>query len=238
MNYSNKYSISHIFFVFFALILLSACSNSSYQIHVLPIDNNNEFYLHSARLCDLKMPTGIILPLQHSEYDIPQNIFRGPIGNKLNIHPPITQSLSLMNVLSAEYINNTGIIYVNDSRSAIWPKIINIMHFYKLPIKQRDDRSQQLITDWIKCHNYDIDVNHHYKAFYQINLCHEDNRQILKVRLLKLIKGKKSVNSPDQIRYYTLQMLNDFILTMDDKIDAGNQSLIMKLIKYFKFKTY
>ncbi|MDZ7277716.1 outer membrane protein assembly factor BamC [Pantoea eucrina] len=215
MSYSVKRSTLATAVGLSTLMLLTACSSDQrYKRQV----SGDESYLQAPELRDLKAPSGMILPLQNGDYDVPHSVAKGAVGKALDIRPP-AQPLALVNGTRAQFNGNTGVLAIENSRSAIWPQVVSVVQSYKFPIAQRDDASQQLTTDWVQWNRADED--NQYRGRYQIGVQKESYQQVLTVRLLELQQKGETVTSPAQVQRYTGQMLND-ISTGLDKIDTAS----------------
>ncbi|MDI3439714.1 outer membrane protein assembly factor BamC [Erwinia sp. V90_4] len=190
------------------VMLLAACSNDQrYKRQV----SGDESYLQAADLSDLRAPAGMILPIQNGDFDIPSVNPNGQVGKQLDIRPP-AQTLALMNGTRSQFAGNTGTLMV-DSRSAIWPQVVDAVQLLKFPIADRQDARQSLTTDWVQWNRADED--NQYRGRYQLSVQPQAGQQVLMVKLLELQQQDKAVTSPVQIQRYTAQMLNEISATMD-----------------------
>lgn len=190
------------------VMLLAACSNDQrYKRQV----SGDESYLQAADLSDLRAPAGMILPIQNGDFDIPSVNPNGQVGKQLDIRPP-AQTLALMNGTRSQFAGNTGTLMV-DSRSAIWPQVVDAVQSLKFPIADRQDARQSLTTDWVQWNRADED--NQYRGRYQLSVQPQAGQQVLMVKLLELQQQDKAVTSPVQIQRYTAQMLNEISATMD-----------------------
>ncbi|MCP2230028.1 outer membrane protein assembly factor BamC [Erwinia aphidicola] len=190
------------------VMLLAACSNDQrYKRQV----SGDESYLQAADLSDLRAPAGMILPIQNGDFDIPSVNPNGQVGKQLDIRPP-AQTLALMNGTRSQFAGNTGTLMV-DSRSAIWPQVVDAVQSLKFPIADRQDARQSLTTDWVQWNRADED--NQYRGRYQLSVQPQAGQQVLMVKLLELQQQDKVVTSPVQIQRYTAQMLNEISATMD-----------------------
>lgn len=190
------------------VMLLAACSNDQrYKRQV----SGDESYLQAADLSDLRAPACMILPIQNGDFDIPSVNPNGQVGKQLDIRPP-AQTLALMNGTRSQFAGNTGTLMV-DSRSAIWPQVVDAVQSLKFPIADRQDARQSLTTDWVQWNRADED--NQYRGRYQLSVQPQAGQQVLMVKLLELQQQDKAVTSPVQIQRYTAQMLNEISATMD-----------------------
>lgn len=190
------------------VMLLAACSNDQrYKRQV----SGDESYLQAADLSDLRAPAGMILPIQNGDFDIPSVNPNGQVGKQLDIRPP-AQTLALMNGTRSQFAGNTGTLMV-DSRSAIWPQVVDAVQSLKFPIADRQDARQSLTTDWVQWNRADED--NQYRGRYQLSVQPQAGQQVLMAKLLELQQQDKVVTSPVQIQRYTAQMLNEISATMD-----------------------
>ncbi|SNC59080.1 outer membrane protein assembly factor BamC [Sodalis endosymbiont of Henestaris halophilus] len=89
------------------ILLLEACANYSHnkrQPH-----ENEEKYLTAPSLHALTIPTGIILPLHNSDYDISSFPCNKAVNNGMDIFPP-TKTLELQNDAYPQCSNNRAFI--------------------------------------------------------------------------------------------------------------------------------
>lgn len=197
------------------VMLLAACSNDQrYKRQV----SGDESYLQAADLSDLRAPAGMILPLQNGDFEIPNVSSKGQVGKQLDIRPP-AQTLALMNGTRSQFAGNTGTLLV-DTRSALWPQVVDVVQAAKFPIADRQDARQSLTTDWVQWNRADED--NQYRGRYQLSVQQQGGQQALTVKLLELQQQDNVVTSPVQIQRYTAQMLNE-ISTGLDKIETGRE---------------
>ncbi len=199
------------------VMLLVACSSDQrYKRQV----SGDESYLQTAELKALTPPAGMILPLQHGDYEVPLASSNGAMGKQLDIRPP-AQPLALVNGARTQFVGNSGtLVLENGQNGTLWPQVVNVVQAYKYPIANRQDASQQLTTDWVQWNRADED--NQYRGRYQISVQQQSYQQVLTVRLLQLQQEGKEVTSAVQIQRYTAQMLND-ITTGLDKVDSAEQ---------------
>ncbi|MGG6160695.1 outer membrane protein assembly factor BamC [Pantoea allii] len=217
MNYSVKRSTVATVVGLSTLMLLSACSNDQrYKRQV----SGDESYLQASGLRELKAPSGMILPVQNGEYDIPPSTSKAPVGKQLDIRPP-AQPLALMNGSRAQFSNNTGVLMFDNSRGSIWSQVVGVVQSNNFPIASRNDAGQHLTTDWVQWNRADEDKQ--YRGRYQISVQSQSYQQVLTVRLLELQQEGNSVTSPVQVQRYTAQMLNEIAAGMD-KIATINEN--------------
>ncbi|MGL9723309.1 outer membrane protein assembly factor BamC [Sodalis sp. (in: enterobacteria)] len=98
------------------IVLLAACtSDQRYKRQI----NGNEEYLKAPSLHALSSPSGMILPLQNGDYEIPAVTRNGAVGKGLDIRPP-AQPLALLNGSRSQYSGNSaasGLQQLNDERA-------------------------------------------------------------------------------------------------------------------------
>ena len=197
------------------VMLLAACSNDQrYKRQV----SGDESYLQAADLSDLHAPAGMILPIQNGDFDVPSVNTKGQVGKQLDIRPP-AQTLALMNGTRSQFAGNTGTLMV-DSRSPLWPQVVDAVQSLKFPIADRQDARQSLTTDWVQWNRADED--NQYRGRYQLSVQQQAGQQVLLVKLLELQQQDKVITSPVQVQRYTAQMLNEISAAMD-KVESTRQ---------------
>ncbi|WP_066595726.1 outer membrane protein assembly factor BamC [Sodalis-like endosymbiont of Proechinophthirus fluctus] len=96
------------------VVLIAACTSDQ---HYERQANGNEEYLKAPSLRALINPSGMILPLQNGDYEIPAVPRNGAVGKELDIRPP--QLLVLLNGSCSQYSGNrtTAIIQLEKQRA-------------------------------------------------------------------------------------------------------------------------
>lgn len=186
------------------IVLLAACtSDNCYKRQV----NGNEDYLEAPSLHALSSPSGIILPLQNGDYEIPAVTRNGAVGKGLAIHPPV-QPLALLNGFYSQYSGNSAVIQlVNSAQSRdLWSQVAAVIQSKGYHIASRQDTQQSLNTDWILWGRADKDEQ--YSGRYQISLVTQGYQTSLQVTSLGLRQQDKQVINPALVQRYTVEMLN------------------------------
>ncbi|MCX8960447.1 outer membrane protein assembly factor BamC [Erwinia psidii] len=192
------------------VMMLAACSSDQrYKRQV----SGDESYLQAADVSELRAPTGMALPLQNGDFDIPSVSTKGQVGKQLDIRPP-AQALALMNGTRTQFAGNNGVLLLeNDRNGALWPQVVDVIQARNYPIASRTDASKTLTTDWVQWNRADED--HQYRGRYQVSVQQQGYQQALNVRLLELQQEGKAVSSPVQLQRYTAQMLNELSSGLD-----------------------
>ncbi|PIJ51589.1 outer membrane protein assembly factor BamC [Erwinia sp. OLTSP20] len=184
-------------------MLLAGCSNDQHYKRQV---SDSDDYLKAPGLQDLHAPSGMILPIQNGDYDVPAVASKGPVGKKLDIRPP-AQALALMNGTRTQFSGNTGMLMLDGVRNAgLWPQVVSVVKSHHYPIAEQQDASQSLTTDWVEWQRADEDQQ--YRGRYQISVQQQGYQQLLTVRLLQLQQAGKDVSSSAEVQRYTAQMLN------------------------------
>lgn len=210
MAYSvQKSAIAKVVGVSLVMLLAACSSDQRYKRQV----SGDESYLKAADISELHAPSGMILPLQNGDFDIPSVSSKGAVGKQLDIRPP-AQPLALMNGTRTQFAGNSGVLLVDNARNgALWPQVVDIVQARHYTIASRTDASQTLTTDWVQWNRADED--HQYRGRYQIAVQQQGYQQALTVKLLELQQEDKVVNSPVQLQRYTAQMLNELSMGLD-----------------------
>ncbi|WP_075181436.1 outer membrane protein assembly factor BamC [Pantoea sp. 1.19] len=185
------------------VMMLAACSNDQrYKRQV----SGDESYLQATELQSLKVPGGMILPLQNGEYDVPPDRSQGAIGKQLDIRPP-AQPLALMNGARTQFGGNTGTLLIDSGRGgSLWPQVVEAVKEANFPVADKQDASQTLTTDWVQWNRADED--NQYRGRYQIGVQQQGYQQSLTVKLLQLQQNGNDITDPAQLQRYNAQMLN------------------------------
>lgn len=193
------------------ILLLTACSSDSrYKRQV----SGDESYLEATPLSELHAPSGLILPVQSSDYDIPTVSNSGAVGKALDIRPP-AQPLALVSGARGQFKGDTATLMVENSQSgALWPQIVAILQAKHYPISNHDDASQVLNTDWVAWPRLDEDEP--YRGRYQIAVKSQSYQQAVVVRLVNLEQAGKPVADPASLQRYSTAMLNVISEGLDD----------------------
>lgn len=186
------------------IMLLAACtSDQRYKRQV----NGNEAYLKAPPLRTLSSPSGMILPLQNGDYEIPTVPRNGAVGKGLDIRPP-AQPLALLNGSRSQYSGNSAVIQLENSAQGrdLWSQVAAVVQSKGYPIASRQDAQQSLNTDWIAWTRADEDEQ--YSGRYQISLATQGYQTSLQVTSLGLQQQGKPVTNPALVQRYTVEMLN------------------------------
>lgn len=197
------------------MLAITACSSDQ---RVKRQANGDRSYLQSTEPRDIVAPTGITLPLQNAEYEIPAARKEGAAGDQLDIRPPI-QPLALINGSRTQFNQQSGTLILENGHSAsLWANVVQVVQSYHFPIAQRQDGSQQLTTDWVEWQR--ADEEHPYRGRYQITLQQQGAQQLLTVRLLQLQQQGNRVADPAQMQRYRTRMLNDISTGLEKRYTA------------------
>lgn len=192
------------------IMLLAGCSHDQHYKREV---NGNEDYLDAPTLREMKVPQGMILPLESGSYAVPQARTEGAVGKQLDIRPPM-QALSLLNGSRAQFQGTTGILQIANTGPSLWGQTVSALQANKYTIAQRDDSHQQLTTDWINWNRPDED--HQYRGRYQVSVVAQGYEQTLMVKPLALEQKGQVVSNATDIQRYTAQLLNDISAELSD----------------------
>jgi outer membrane protein assembly factor BamC len=185
------------------VMLLAACSSDSrYKRQV----SGDESYLKAAPLAELHAPSGMILPIENGQYNVPVTNGSGAVGKQLDIRPP-SQPLALVSGARTQFTGDTATMLMESGRSgALWPQVVSVMQAQDFPIAKRDDANQSLNTDWVQWNRADEDAQ--YRGRYQVSVQQQGYQQAIIVKLLGLEQGGKAVADAASLQRYSAQMLN------------------------------
>lgn len=192
MAYSmQKSRVAKVLGVSFIMLLAACTSDQRYKRQV----NGNEEYLKALPLRALRSPSGMILPLQNGDYDIPAVPRNGAVGKKLDIRPP-AKPLALLNGSRSQYSGNSAIIQLENSAKDrdLWSQVSAVVQSKSYPIASRQDAQKSLNTDWIAWTRADEDEQ--YSVRYQISLATQGYQTSLQVTPLSLQQQGKPVTNP------------------------------------------
>ncbi|CAJ0992192.1 outer membrane protein assembly factor BamC [Pantoea sp. Nvir] len=219
MSHSVKRSTIANILLLSTVIQLIACSSKHlYKIEI----NDNESYLQSSRLRNLNTPSGMILPVEHDDYDVPYATTSGKIGIQLDISPPV-QPLVIIKDSKVQSNGNAGRIILGNECSLMWADVTQLFHSYNFPILDLNNKEQRLTTDWISWWNYH-QKNNKYNGRYQVSMQLLGDQRALAVRLIELQQNGKVITSPVLIARYTIQILNEISAGLD-KVDIANRNM-------------
>ncbi|WP_029684724.1 outer membrane protein assembly factor BamC [Tatumella saanichensis] len=190
------------------VLLLSACSHDQHYKREI---NGNEDYLNAAGLNDLNVPSGMILPLESGQYQVPQASSQGATGKMLDIRPP-AQPLALLNGSRTQFSGTDAVLVIQGTPSDIWSQVITSLQDKKVTIAERNDAEQQLSTDWINWNRPDEDQQ--YRGRYQVAVQQQSYQTVVRVHPLTLEQKGVAVTGQSEIQRYTAQLLNDISAEM------------------------
>ncbi|MGM3174897.1 outer membrane protein assembly factor BamC [Dickeya lacustris] len=193
------------------IMLLAACSGDQrYKRQA----NGDESYLKTPEHRALNVPSGLILPLQNGDYDIPPVNPNGALGKALDIRPPM-QPLALLNGSRGQVSGGTATLLLeNNARNgSLWPVLTQVLQSKGYTVSSRQDASRTLTTDWVNWKREDENAAH--QARYQISLQTQGYQLALTVKLLELQQNTVPVTDGNEIQRYSSLMLN----TLSDELD-------------------
>jgi outer membrane protein assembly factor BamC len=203
MAYSvQKSMVAKVAVVSIAMLLAACSSDQRYKRQV----SGDESYLDATPLAEIHSPSGMILPVQNGEYNVPVTNGSGAVGKQLDIRPP-AQPLALVSGARTQFTGDTASLMVESARSStLWPQVVSVLQAGKYGIDKRDDASQTLTTDWVQWNRADEDEQ--YRGRYQVSVKPQGYQQAVVVKLLNLEQAGKPVADAASLQRYSAQMLN------------------------------
>ncbi|MFP1765137.1 outer membrane protein assembly factor BamC [Lonsdalea quercina] len=199
------------------ITLLTACTNDQrYKRQV----NGDESYLQTPEHRALNVPSGMILPLQNGDYDVPPINQNGLVGKNLDIRPPM-QSLALLNGSRGQVSGNTATLLLENSaqNSQLWSQLIQVMQSKGYTIDHRQDASQTLTTGWISWSSEE-EKEPPYQARYEVSLKPQGYQLALGVKLLALQQNNATLDDAFLTQRYTSQMMNSLSDGLEKAVSA------------------
>ncbi|MCG8707025.1 outer membrane protein assembly factor BamC [Brenneria sp. 4F2] len=203
------------------VMLLAACSSDQrYKRQV----NGDESYLQTPEQKALNTPSGMILPVQNGDYDIPPVTQNGAVGKALDIRPPL-QPLALLNGSRTQFSGNTATLLLESSaqNNQLWSQVIRALQDKNFVIASRQDASQTLMTDWITWARQDEDLQ--YRGRYQIAVRQQGYQTAVVVTLQALEQQNTPVTDSVQVQRYTGLMLNTITESLDSQANERESAL-------------
>ncbi|WP_409306401.1 outer membrane protein assembly factor BamC [Pectobacterium sp. B1J-3] len=203
------------------VMLLAACSSDQrYKRQV----SGDESYLKTPAQHALNAPTGVILPIQNGDYDIPPATLNGAVGKALDIRPPL-QPLALLNGSRTQISGSTATLLLENSAKnrQLWSQVVRVVQDKGFTIASRQDASQTLTTDWVTWQRQDEDVQ--YQGRYQIAVQPQGYQIAVVVSLLALQQQTNPVDDPVQLQRYAGMMLNTLSEELDNQATARENAL-------------
>ena len=170
--------------------------------------SGNEDYLESPELKTLQPAVGTILPMQYSDYNIPQPNSQGGLGKELDIRSPL-QVLGVLNGSRTQALGDQAEVVFESNGLNLASTLQNT--FAKKGIVVAADPGSNLswTTDWVNWNR--ADEKSPYQAKYQISVVGNGYSNIIHVKLNALQQNGKAVTSTALISRYTVLMLNTLI---------------------------
>ncbi|MTD37749.1 outer membrane protein assembly factor BamC [Erwinia sp. CPCC 100877] len=202
------------------IMMLAACSSDSrYKRQV----NGDESYLETPALAELHAPSGLMLPLQNGQYDVPPARTGGAVGKKLDIRPP-AQPLALVTGARTQFTGDTATMLLESGRQgSLWPQVVSVVQARNYPIMKREDADQSLTTDWVNWNRADEDQQ--YRGRYQISVQQQGYQQALMVKLLSLEQNGKPAADAASMQRYSTQMLNAIAGDLDQSQNSRSSDV-------------
>lgn len=194
------------------VMFVAACSNDQSYKHQV---NGNEDYLKAPELKELHAPSGMILPIQHSDFTLMKGaVADGKVGLALDIRPP-SQPLALMTGSRVQYNNDIASILLdnNTKNQVFWSQLIAVFGQKDYKIADRQDANQTLTTDWINWAREDENVPH--QARFQISVQPQGHQNQLSVKVIELKADDKIINDVVSRQRYSISMLNSISESLD-----------------------
>ncbi len=219
MTYSvQKATVAKVVSVSLVMLLAACSSDSRYKRQV----SGDESYLKASPLAVLNAPSGLILPVENSQYNVPVTNGSGAVGKQLDIRPP-SQPLALVNGARTQFTGDTATMLMENGRTgALWPQVVSVMQAQNFAIAKRDDASQSLSTDWVQWNRADEDEQ--YRGRYQVSVQQQGYQQAVVVKLLGLEQGGKAVADAASMQRYSAQMLNAISTGLDKSMNTETSS--------------
>ena len=170
------------------VMMLAACSTDQrYKRQV----SGDEAYLEATPLKPLNAPSGMILPVQVGNYDVPTNAQNGAVGKQLDIRPPV-QPLALLSGSRGQSTADSGTLLLESSpqNQNLWSRVTGLLQAKAIPIASREDANQTLTTDWVQWNR--LDEDNQYEGRYQITVKPQGYQQALTVKTLELRQQGKT----------------------------------------------
>ena len=173
--------------------------------------SGNEDYLESPELKTLQPAVGTILPMQYSDYSIPQPNSQGGLGKELDIRPPL-QVLGVLNGSRTQALGDQAEVVFESNGLNLASTLQNTFAKKGIAVANNGaDAGGNLswTTDWV---NWDrTDEKSSYQAQYQISAVGNGYSSIIHVKLNALQQNGKAVTSTALVSRYTVLMLNTLI---------------------------
>ncbi|MBC8954342.1 outer membrane protein assembly factor BamC [Xenorhabdus sp. PB62.4] len=202
------------------VVFLAACSSDQrYKRQV----SGDESYLETPPLKALNIPAGMILPLQNSEYNVPEVVSTSAVGKNLDIRPPL-QALALLTGSRIENSAKSSKLLLENSPeySKLWSQVNDLLTKKGYQISQKDDAAQTLTTDWVTWTRADENIP--YQGRYRISVTQQNYQTALSVSNEGLKLGEKEVTDPVEIQRYTVLMLNELASDLSQQQEESSQN--------------
>ena len=197
MAYSlQKSTVAKVVGISLVMMLAACSSDQRYKRQV----SGDEAYLDAAPLKALNAPSGMILPVQSGNYDVPATTLQGNVGKQLDIRPPV-QPLALLSGSRAQYAGDSGTLLLENSpqNQNLWSRVVSLLQAKNIAISSRQDAGQTLTTDWVKWNR--LDEDNQYEGRYQISVQQQGKSE--------------QVTDQSEIQRYNGMMINTLIEGLD-----------------------
>lgn len=183
--------------------LLVACARDDGSKRQL---SGNQDYLESPELKALQPAAGMILPIQYSDYSLPEPHSQGGLGKELDIRPPL-QVLGLLNGSRVQAMGEQAEIMFESSGVNLGSAVQTALA--KKQVAATNTGADSWATDWVNWSRKDEKTP--YQARYQINAIGSGYNSVMQVKLTELRQNGQAVTSPNLVSRYTVLMLNTLI---------------------------
>ncbi|NIG62175.1 MAG: outer membrane protein assembly factor BamC [Serratia symbiotica] len=221
----QKSTVEKVVGLSLCMMLVGCSSDQRYKRQV----SGDEAYLDAVPLKALNAPTGMILPAQSGNYEVPSITLKGSVGKQLDIRPPV-QPLALLSGSHVQYNGDSCTLLLGNSpqnQHLLWSRLVSMLQAKKITIALRQDAYHNLTTDWVKWNRLDEDSQ--YQGRYQICLQQQGYQQALVVKSFGLQQQGKTapVSDLSAIQRYNGVMMNTIIEALDKQDNlASRQSAI------------
>lgn len=183
--------------------LLVACARDDGSKRQL---SGNDDYLESPELKTIQPTSDMTLPMQYSDYNIPEPHSQGGLGKALDIRPPL-QILGILNGSHTQMRGDQAEVMFESSGANVAGALQTALA--KKQASATNSGADSWTTDWV---NWDRkDEKTPYQARYQINAVGNGYSSIMQVKLIELRQNGQAVTSPNLVSRYTVLMLNTLI---------------------------
>ena len=185
-----------------SLFLVGCSSDQNFKREV----EGNEDYLKSPTLKPLIIPESISVPAESGEFYVVKTEFKGNLGKKLDIRPPILPIPTIQDVLAV--YNNGSVTFNVPLSNNVWNRIPDSLSRKNIPIASHDNNTIKTNKAFMARADEDQAV----EATYSISRQLLGDTETITISIISLTRGFDDlISQPIEVQRYVVGLFNDIM---------------------------